>query len=372
MGRFSVITPVAAAPALFEAREGHRAAFRAVLNQQAEYRNANNNSELPELEEVGQQTVSDADSSASGAEQANEPSFELCPAEAMSDRARALARSALSDPEAFSHMQLSAVEGVELWDLLLSLTINQFSAACEIPRTCDLLSRHGTILVSPLQELINAIRKNHLARKLKKRLETAPIVSLNPMNMAPFELQWLIGQGRVTALQSRTPPTDVIFAAIEMTLRRFFPKDCQRILLQMKSMGLSAKDYMNLVKNKGKLAVWIYTKSGLQGLEQYTPQIYDLGVIQEQVDEEENARIEEISLGGSLTLPLPPEANTAIGTAGEQRGYGIEASVEQEVEFNLEEVVEETLHHSDRKRTLFEDLDPLDPISNGNCLGTST
>jgi hypothetical protein len=158
--------------------------------------------------------VSDADSSASGAEQANEPSFELCPAEAMSDRGRGLARSALSDPEAFSHMQLNAVEGVELWDLLLSLTIHQVSAACEIPRTCDLLSRHGTILTSPLQELINAIRKNHLARKLKKRLETTPIVSLNPMNMAPFELQWLIGQGWVTALQSRTPPTDVIFAAI--------------------------------------------------------------------------------------------------------------------------------------------------------------
>jgi hypothetical protein len=199
-------------------------------------RNNTTDNELPELEEVGQQTVSDADSSASGAEQANEPSFELCSAEAMSDRARGLARSALSEPEAFSHMQLNAVEGAELWDLLLSLVIHQISAACEIPRTCDLLSRHGTILASPLQELLNAIRKNHLARKLKKRLETASIVSLNPMNMAPFELQWLIGQGRVTALQSRTPPTDVIFAAIEMTLRRFFPKDCQRILLQMGSL----------------------------------------------------------------------------------------------------------------------------------------
>jgi hypothetical protein len=193
------------------------------------------------------------------------------------------------------------------------------------------------------------------------RLETAPIVSLNPMNMAPFELQWLIGQGRVTAPQSRTPPRDVIFAAIEMTLRRFFPKDCQQILLQMKAMGLSAKDYMNLVKNKGKLAVWIYTKSRLQGVEQYTPQIYDLGVIQEQVDEEENARIEELSLGGSLTLPLPPEANSAMGTLGEQQGRDTEA-VDQEVKFNLKEVIEETLNLADRKRTLFEDLDPLDPM----------
>jgi hypothetical protein len=56
MGRFSVITPLAAAPALVEAREGHRAAFRTLLNQQAEYRrNAATDSELPELEEVGQQ-----------------------------------------------------------------------------------------------------------------------------------------------------------------------------------------------------------------------------------------------------------------------------------------------------------------------------
>jgi hypothetical protein len=63
----------------------------------------------------------------------------------------------------------------------------------------------------------------------------------------------------------------------------------------------------------------------------YTPQIYDLGVIQEQVDEEENARIEELSLGGSLTLPPPPEANSAMGTLGEQRGRNTEAG-DQEVE----------------------------------------
>jgi hypothetical protein len=123
---------------------------------------------------------------------------------------------------------------------------------------------------------------------------------------------------------------------------------------------ISAKDYMNLVKNKGKLAVWIYTKSGLQGVEQYTPQIYDLGVIQEQVDEEENARIEELSLGGSLTLPLPsPEANSAMET--EQRGHDTVAA-DQEGDFNLEDVVEETLNLADRKMNLFEDLDPLDPM----------
>jgi hypothetical protein len=96
-------------------------------------------------------------------------------------------------------------------------------------------------------------------------------------------------------------------------------------------------------------------------VEQYTPQIYDLGVIQEQVDEEENARIEELSLGGSLTLPLPPEANSAMGTLGEQQGRDTEA-VDQEVKFNLKEVIEETLNLADRKRTLFEDLDPLDPM----------
>jgi hypothetical protein len=169
--------------------------------------------------------------------------------------------------------------------------------------------------------------------------------------MAPFKLQSLIGNKRVQALLGRTPRVEVIFQSIEMTVRRFFPDDHERIMVQMQSAQISPKEHMKLVKNKGELAVWVLTKSGLQGVRQYSPQIFDLSSIQEQVDEEEYARVEEMSMGASITslYQFDSEPQTAERPENE---------APQETE-------DETMGQSEERGEvdqIYEDLDPLDPM----------
>jgi hypothetical protein len=171
------------------------------------------------------------------------------------------------------------------------------------------------------------------------------------MNMAPIELQSLLGPKRVQALLGRTPPVEIIFKSIEMTVRRFFPDDYSRIMVQMQNAQLSPKEHIKLVKNKGKLAVWILTKSGLQGVRNYTPQVFDMSPIQEQVDEEENARIEEMSMGASLVLPSPFEDERhGGGTAEDSQGAVNEATLD-------------TSAGGAEYDQLHSDLDPLDPMA---------
>jgi hypothetical protein len=89
----------------------------------------------------------------------------------------------------------------------------------------------------------------------------------------------------------------------------------------MQNAQMSPKEHIKLVKNRGELVVWILMKSGLQGVHHYTPQVFDLSQIQEHLDEEENARIEEMSMGASITIP--PQF--------EEEHQGMEMSGEDEV-----------------------------------------
>jgi hypothetical protein len=348
-GNYTTITPMAAALALREARESAAREYRRrqKYNQQRRelirLRNESQ-SDLPELEEVN-------GSPGSNRRPESDPSFQLCGAEGMSDQARAIVKNALAESGSFSHIQLNRVNGSEFWDLLLSLVVHQVAAAAEVERTSEVLSRHGNILTSPLQELINVITREHRARPYFLKLQSASVVSLNPMNMAFFELQSLIGNKRVQALLGRTPPVEVIFQSIEMTIRRFFPDDHERIMVQMQNAQLSPKEHTKLVKNKGELAVWVLLKSRLQGVRQYSPQIFDLSSIQEQVDEEEYARIEEMLMGASITPPYHFDSES------------------QAAEPSEDEVLQETEKETTGQREgegemdqIYEDLDPLDPM----------
>jgi hypothetical protein len=349
-GNYTTITPRAAAPALRQARVNaareYRRRHEEYTQQRSEYlrSRAENLRDLPDLEEVN----GSPDSSRSPS---SDPSFQLCSAEGMSDQARAIVRSALAEPGSFSHIQLNCLNGSEFWDLVLSLVVHQVAAAAEVERTSAALGLHGNILTSPLQELINVITREHRARPYFLKLQAASPVSLNPMNMAPFELQSLIGSKRVQALLGRTPPVEMIFQSIEMTVRRFFPDDHERIMVQMQSAQLSPKEHIKLVKNKGELAVWVLTKSGLQGVRQYSPQIFDLSSIQEQVDEEEYARIEEMSMGASITTPFQFDSETQ---PAEQLENGAPQGMENETVGQSEEGGEVD--------QIYENLDPLDPM----------
>jgi hypothetical protein len=349
-GNYTTITPRAAAPALRQARvdaaREYRRRHEVYTQQRSEYlrSRAENLRDLPDLEEVN-------GSPDLRRRPPSDPSFQLCSAEGMSDQARAIVKSALAEPGSFSHIKLNCLNGSEFWDLLLSLVVHQVAAAAEVERTSEALGLHGNILTSPLQELINVITREHRARPYFLKLQAASIVSLNPMNMAPFELQALIGNKRVQALLGRTPPVEVIFQSIEMTVRRFFPDDHERIMVQMQNAQLSPKEHMKLVKNKGELAVWVLTKSGLQGVRQYSPQIFDLSSIQEQVDEEEYARIEEMSMGASITsmyhFDSEPQTTEHLENETHQEMEGV--AMGQDVE-------------GAEGDQIYEDLDPLDPM----------
>jgi hypothetical protein len=134
-----------------------------------------------------------------------------------------------------------------------------------------------------------------------------------------------------------------------MVLKRYHPDDYEEIDRVMQEANLAASTYVRFIKMQGEFSQWIGRVMGNE-ISSFIPRIYRLSRLQDEVDEEENALLEEMSIGRSVASFQPSDGKPEHPLA-EDNTVPEETGTEQVS--RLEQVEED----------FAKDLHPLDPIS---------
>jgi hypothetical protein len=165
--------------------------------------------------------------------------------------------------------------------------------------------------------------------------------------VTPINLKHLAGtQHKV--LSGQTPPADECIKLLQMVLKRYHPDDYEEIDKAMQEANLAASTYVRFIKMQGEFSQWIGRVMGNE-ISSFIPRIYRLSRLQDEVNEEENALLEEMSIGRSVASLQASECEPEHPLAEDNTV--------------LEETGTEQVSRMEQAEEDFtKDLHPLDPI----------
>jgi hypothetical protein len=268
----------------------------------------------------------------------------------LSEYAFTAMKEAIADGSTFTPNRINGFpKRSEAINAMISLATHKMAVESGLEITNSLFANPGRLVCLTMKALQSIIQRPDQARQWVKKLHTTDPVSPNLNDVTPLQLKHLVGnQHRV--LSGSTPPAEECIKFLQMVLKRFHPDDYEEIDQTMQAAGLPASTYVRFITMQGEFSQWIGRAMGNE-LSSFIPRIYRLGKLQEEVDEEENALLEEMSIGRSVTSfqvsesESEPQAQDSESTPPRESGASKNAEMGMEVE------------------EFAKDLHPLDPIS---------
>jgi hypothetical protein len=266
-----------------------------------------------------------------------------------SPQAIQIIKEAIADGASFTPFKINQFTSQsEALQAMVSLAVHRMMTESGVEITNSLLANPGRIVCLPMGTISSIIKRLDQARVWFKKMHSIDPVSPNLNDVTPLYVKQLVGKS-YQMLSSATPPTEECIKVLKLILKRYHPDDVEKIEEAMQRAELVPATFVRFIKQQGELAKWIQREMG-EELLSFVPRIYRLTRLQEEVDEEENARLEELSIGRSVSsFPIQePEA----ATEGEMVAGG------------GDKVHLSTQRNEQAEDTAFDhDLDPLDPMS---------
>jgi hypothetical protein len=258
-------------------------------------------------------------------------------------------KEALADGTSFTLTKINGFpKRSEALQVMISLAVHKMAVEAGIEVNNSLFANPGRIVCLTMKSLQSIIQRPDQARQWVKKLHTTDPVSPNLNDVTPITLKHLAG-AQHKVLSGQTPPADECIKLLQMVLKRYHPDDYEQIEKAMQEANLAASTYVRFIRMQGEFSQWIGRVMGNE-ISSFIPRIYRLSKLQEEVDEEENALLEEMSIGRSV-------ASFQVSESGQEPPAAEETIAPEEVGTGLVSRMEQT------EEDFARDLHPLDPIS---------
>lgn len=256
---------------------------------------------LPSLEDVPTSTVTQAPSS--------RPSEEDIPVRDqyyLNEESEIYCKQFLKEKELMDHLSLKQFNIRDMIGNAASLALENIIQCCGLQSNYKGLMKQGQrLLFAPIETLWKVATGEHHARSQYRSWSTPSRANADLSKVACIDFEELIGPKRLKEIKDGNPAAESLIKILDSITKRVYPNQSSEIKRRMMEINPSPKLLMKLVTKKSAYHSWLSWLD--MDLVPNPPKLSCLIKLREEVDQEKNDEMEELSVNTSFSAQLDDE-----------------------------------------------------------------